>query len=188
MLNTLLAEIKASPRLRIGLALVFSVLWANGLLSLRDLLADAAKRHGQLTAQITRMRQYAKQTDWPERAKEAQMVITAQEVRLWHSGTPGLAQAAFQDWLVQNLKKAVVSRQEATLIQEGSTHKLENGEDIWKIKARLSFDFSAQSFNTWIALLASAERQVVIEKLTVHVEPIPRVEAILAAPFEKTAQ
>jgi len=186
MLNALLAELKASVRLRIGLGLIVAVLWVNGLLSLRDHLEEAAKRHTQLASQINRLRQYATQSDWPERAKQAQMAQVQLEARLWHSGTPGLAQAAFQDWL-ENLSKEAIARQEETLVQEGDSHKPEAGEELWKIKAKLSFEFSPQSFSEWMRKLAAAERQVAVEKLTVHMEPVPRVEAILAAPFQKSA-
>jgi len=187
MLDQAIAELKASARLRIGLALIVSVLWVNGLLSMRDHLEEAAKRHGQLLAQINRMRQYATQTDWPMRAKQAQMAQVELEGRLWRSGTPGLAQAAFHDWLADNLSKAALVHPEETLVQEGGAHKPEPGGDFWKIKAKLAFDFSPRSFGEWMGKLASAERQVVVEKLTVRLEPAPRVEAMLVAPFQKSA-
>jgi hypothetical protein len=154
---------------------------------LRDHLEEAAKRHAQLAAQINRLRQYATQTDWPERAKQAQMAQVELEGRLWRSGTPGLAQAAFQDWLAQNMSKAALAHHEETLVQEGDIHKTDSADEIWKIKAKLSFDFSPQSFTAWMAGLVSAERQVAIEKLIVRTEPKPHVEAILVAPFQKAA-
>ncbi len=187
MLEQLAAEFKASARLRIGLGLAVAVLWVNGLLSLRDTLDEAIKRHAQLTGQINRARQYAAQTDWPERAKQAQMAQVQMESRLWHSGTPGLAQAAFQDWLAQSLSKSAPGRQEITLIQDGGANPSAPSNNLWKIKAKLSFDFTPQSFNEWMSALSSSERQVSIEKLTVRMVPTPRIEAILAAPFQKNA-
>lgn len=183
MFEQFVAELKASVRLRIGLALVVSVLWLNGLLSLREQVDEAVKRHGQLAGQLNRTRQYAAQTDWPERAKQAQMAQVELEGRLWRSGTPGLAQAAFQDWLDENLGKAGVTRQEIVLIQDGANKA---DEDLWKIKAKLSVDFTPQGFNALMQRLASADRQVIVEKLVIHAESSPRVEAILAAPFQKS--
>jgi hypothetical protein len=187
MFKPLAAELKASARLRVGLALIAAVLWVNGLLSLRDRVEEAAKRHAQLAGQINRMRQYAGQTDWPERAKQAKMAQVELEGRLWRGGTPGLAQAAFQDWLAKNLDKSALAHAEEALAQEGGLHAQEPGGDLWKVKVKLSFDFAPPSFNQWIATLASADRQVAIEKLTVRTEPMPRVEAVLVAPFQKAA-
>ena len=187
MFDALLAELKASPRLRVGLALVAAVLWVDGLLSLREQIDEAAKRHAQLAGQINRLRQYAAQTDWPERAKQAQMAQVELEGRLWRGGTPGLAQAAFQDWLAQNVGKAGLAHHEETPAQEGDLHKAGEGGEIWKIKAKLTFDFAPRGFTDWMAALASAERQIAVEKLTVRTEPAPRVEAVLVAPFQKAA-
>jgi hypothetical protein len=181
--NQLLTELKNSVRLRIGLALVVAVLWFNGILSLRDQLAADQKRVAQLAGQIHRARQYATQTEWPERAKQARITQVELEGRLWHSGTPGLAQAAFQDWLTQSLKRAAMGRSEITLIQDAGNSK--SDESLWKIKARLSFDFSPGSFHDWLSQVTGNERQISVEKLNVRTEPVPRVEAILVAPFQK---
>ena len=188
MFDRALAELKESLRLRIGLSLVVAVLWFNAVLSLRDQLDEEIKLYGQLAGKINRAHQYAAQKEWPERAKQARMVQAEMEGRLWHSSTPGMAQAAFQDWLTQGLTKAAISRQDVTLARDGDGKITESGTGLWKIKAKLSLDFSPKSFNDWASLLAAQERQVAVEKLNVHMEPLPRVEAILVAPFELPAQ
>ncbi|MGZ8218732.1 hypothetical protein [Methylomagnum sp.] len=185
MFNQLLAELKASIRLRLGLALIVAVLWLNGVLSLRDQLAEDIKRQGQLAGQINRARLYATQTEWPERARQAQIALAELEGRLWRSDTQGLAQAAFQDWLAQSLRVAVVGRPDVTLVQDGGGGKSDGADTLWKVKAKLAFDFAPHSFHQWMSQLAGYDRQVVIEQLDVRLEPLPRVEAILIAPFQK---
>lgn len=185
MLNQFLFELKNSIRLRLGLALVVAVLWLNGVLSLRDALTEEARRTAQLAGQINRARQYAAQTEWPERAKQAQIAKVELEGRLWRSGTPGLAQAAFQDWLTQNLKRAEVGRPDVTMVPDAGGGKAGEGTDLWKIKAKLAFDFSPRSFESLMGQLVNHERQIVIEQLIVRRESLPRVEAVLVAPFQK---
>lgn len=185
MFKQLLAELKASVRLRLGLALIVAVLWLNGILSLRDQVAEEGKRQGQLAGKINRTRLYATQTEWPERLRQMQITLAELEGRLWRSDTQGLAQAAFHDWLAQSLRTAAVGRPEITLTQEASAGMGEGEDTLWKIKAKLSFDFTPQSFHQWLTQVAGHDRQIIIEQLTVRQESMPRVEAVLVAPFQK---
>lgn len=185
MFKQFLTELKASARLRLGLALIVAVLWLNGILSLRDQVAEEGKRQGQLAGKINRARLYATQTEWPERLRQIQITLAELEGRLWRSDTQGLAQAAFHDWLAQSLRTAAVGRPEITLMQEASAGKSEGEDSLWKIKAKLGFDFTSQSFHQWLSQLAGHDRQIIIEQLSVRLEPLPRVEAVLVAPFQK---
>lgn len=186
MANQIFTELKTSPRLRLGLALILAVLWLNGILSLRDELAAEAKRQIQSLSQIARVRQYATQTEWPERAKQARITQMELEERLWRSSTQGLAQAAVQDWLTQGLSQSGVGRPEVSLVQGADAAKADGEGGPWKIKAKLMFDFSPQSFSAWMSKLASHDRQIVMEQLIVRMEPVPRVEMMLMMPAQKT--
>jgi hypothetical protein len=167
------------------LALILAVLWLNGALSLRDEVATEARRHGQLAGQIARIRQYATQTEWPDRAKQVRATQLELEGRLWRAGTLGLAQAAFQDWLAQGVRETGLERPELTLLQEGGLMAVDGDVNPWKIKAKLAFDFSPVTFMAWLARVAGHERRIIVEQLVVRQEPVPRVEMVLVAPFRK---
>lgn len=184
MVNQFLAELKGSPRLRLGLALILAVLWLNGALSLRDEVATEIRRQGQLAGQIARIHQYATQTEWPERAKQVRATQLELEGRLWRAGTLGLAQAAFQDWLVQGMRETGLERPELTLLQEGLM-AVDGDVNPWKIKAKLAFDFSPATFMAWLARVANHERRIIVEQLVVRQEPVPRVEMVIIAPFRR---
>ena len=199
MFEKLKLELASSRRLRVGLALIVAVLWLYGALMLRDARDDRTRAFQSASAQLARVQQATKQTEWPKRLEEAKIAQVALESGLWRGDTLGLSRAALQDWLAQQLKQAQASRPLITLAaQDDAALGASNpGNDaaaaeleasLWKVKAKLTFDFTAESLDTLLGKLATPALRTTIESLRVLREPVPRVEMVVVAYFQKPQQ
>ncbi len=193
------AELAASGRLRLGLALIVAVLWLYCALLLRDERDERMRAFRAASAQLTRLQQAAQQAEWPQRMEEAKVTVAQLESGLWRGDSLGLSRAALQDWLTQQLKQANVSRPLITLAaQEEDTASspaavgfgrdvaaMELASGVWKVRAKVNFDFAAEGLQVLLARLAAPSSRVVVESVRVVREPIGRVEMVVVAYFQK---
>ncbi len=196
-MNKLFSELQSNQRLRWGCWLILGILWFYGTLLLRDGAQAYVDQYGGTLKQYSRLTALAGQKQWLERGEAAKLLKVQMEGRLWQAGTPGLAQATFQDWMSQTLTQAGTTRPAltVTIFDEksadvpGQNAKEGAGEpvlaDLWKITARAEFDFSPPSFYKLMVQLGSNERRVVIESLTIRKEPAPRADIVMVAYFQK---
>ena len=182
LLEPLLAQLKGSPILRISLALIISLLIINASLDLQASAERQLKRQQQLQATINRNQQYAAEKDWPDRARQVGVVLATAESRLWQSAAPGLAQAVLHDWLQASLKKAAVTKPQVDMSINQSTSNTDSN-DLWLIRAKVSFEFKPTNFREWLLAITSGDKQIIIDRLLIKQEPTPRLEAQLVAPF-----
>lgn len=202
MFDKLAAELGASRRLRLGLALIVAVLWLYGVLLLRDARDERTRGFRQASVQLARLQEAAGQTEWPQRLEEAKILQAALESGLWRGDSLGLSRAALQDWLAQQMKQAQVPRPLITLAAQeddaagapggaapaGGAPAAEAAElaaGLWKVKAKLNFDFTAESLPLLLARLAAPSPRVTVESLRVVREPVARVEMVVVAYFQK---
>ena len=193
-LSPLLASIKSNPRLRLGLWLVLGIAWLYAILLLRDEAGHAVSEHQALAKKVARIEAQAGQVEWIERVEPARALLLQQENRLWRESTIGLAQAAFQDWLNQAVQQAsltrpmvtVAAQEESTLEKKATGAKdAEPNSDIWKVSAKISFDFTPKNLYTLLARLSAHSQQIVIETFVIRGSPTLRAEMLLVAYFQK---
>ena len=190
MLKAFLAEFRSSARLRLGVALIFAVIWSYAILLLHDAHSAAAAEYRSAAIKLSRLQAAAAQSDWHERLTTAKTLQAELEGRLWRSATIGLARAAFQDSLNQQMRQAGVTRPSVSMASADEENRGDGAsasaiDDLWKVKAKLVFDFSPVSFNKLFVQLAEQPHRVIVESLHITKEPIPRVEAVLTAYFQK---
>ncbi len=195
-LPTLLAGIKTNPRLRLGIWLIVGIAWLYGLLLLRDEVKHATSEHQALAKKVARVGAQAGQNEWVERVEPAQAMQLQLESRLWRESTIGLAQAGFQDWINQAVQQASLTRPVVSVaVQEESasdknaagTKETEPNRDLWKVSAKLSFDFTPKNLYALLGRLAGHDKQIVVETLVIRGAPAPRAELLLVAYFQKPA-
>ena len=197
-MNTAVAELKANPRLRWGMWAIIGILWFYGILLLREAAQNETEAYLATSKKIAHIQGADTQTDWPSRLEAAQALRLSQENRLWREGTIGLAQASFQDWLSQtvqqaNLPKAVVQKVAAQEETQGrgendtsfGTYESPLPAELWKVSAKLFFDFNPDTFYPFLDRIATHEKWIFVESLVIRGEPIPRVEINLVAYFQK---
>lgn len=191
MLDRLLSELKSNVRLRIAIALVFAVLWLYLILIMRDSLDRSTREYRSVSIKLGKLQSVIQQGDWTERLNAAKTLQAEMESTLWRGDTLGLARASFQDWLNQQMQRAAVSR---PIISMGTANEEAIGErarsadidDLWKVRAKLVFDFNPESLNKLLRQMIANTHHVAIESLHITKEPIPRVELVASAYFQNS--
>ena len=191
MLDQFLSELKSNPRLRIAVALVFAVLWFYLILTMRETLDRSAREYRSTSIKLGRLQSVMQQGDWTERLNAAKTLQAEMESALWRGDTLGLARASFQDWLNQQMQRAAVSR---PVISMGTANEEATGgqaqaariDDLWKVRAKLVFDFNPESLNKLLGQMTGNTHHVAIETLHITKAPIPRVELMASAYFQKS--
>jgi len=197
MLDSFLKQLRDNPRLRWGVALIVGIFWLYAILLLRESLEEQTQQQRAAAQAISRLRAQLAQSEWTARVIPAKIMAVQLEGRLWQAPTSGLAQAAFQDWLNAAMLKAGASRPQitVTVIDEVAANapnqKQDSGTttpaDLWKIKAKLGFDFSAATLMDFLNLIENHEKQIIVGTLKVRREPMPYVEMELYGYFQKQA-
>ena len=195
--DSALSEFRSNPRLRWGTWVLVAILWLYGNLLLRDLADARAHEYRALGARIARAQAAAKQAEWLTRVAPARSLQLSAEGRLWRATTAGLAQAALQDWLNQAAQQAglnkaqiVVGTAEDVLVADKSAAAAAPhaaGSGLWKVSAKLAFDFHPKSLYALMQRVAEHDKQIVVEALNVRGAPAPKADAVLVAYFHKPA-
>lgn len=181
---SLISELRANSRLRIGLALIISIVWLYGLLDLRDNNAALVDQYKQTALQLARFGGQQKQTQWPARADEAKEALSLAESRLWHNSTLGLAQAEMQDWLSQQLNQAKAVRYAVKVAESdaGPDQKSDKSgaapSDLNQVKAKIEFNVDPKVLSSLLIAMANADHQIVVESMVVK---HPRTELTVSA-------
>ena len=195
----LLVPLQTNPRLRWGLWCIVGILWLYGILLLRDEVQAGQAQYQSIENNIARTRAQEVQKEWPERVAPATLLAVQLESRLWQSATPGLAQAALQDWLNQALAQAMIAKPRVTMSALGEIDPgKDNAKDstksntptpsqFWKIRARIDIDFTPASFMALLGKIETHDKQIVVESLNIRSQPTPRAELVLLAYFQKPA-
>lgn len=197
--RTLVAELKANPRLRWGLWAIIGVLWFYGVLELRDAVQSKSDSYLALSKKVTRSQGTAAQSEWPSRLRDAQSLQINLESRLWRENTIGLAQATLHDWLNQLAQQAKLTKVQLLVAaqdnesaggkepasSDGSGTRI--ASDLWKVSAKLAFDFNPQGFYPLLTRISTHEKKVVVEALVIRSAPTPKAELMLVAYFHKPA-
>lgn len=189
--NGLTAELKANPRLRLGLSAIVGILWFYGLLALHDSVQAKRASYEAVSQRVLRMRDIAQQSEWPKRRDEARSLQVKLEHHLWRGSTLGLAQATFHDWLNQAAIQAKLTRVQLLVAGEGEPHRRTDAPrgamatKLWKVSAKLAFDFDPRTFYPLLRRISNSERKVIIESLTIHRRPTPKAQLLLVAYFLK---
>lgn len=194
-----IASVQQNPRLRWGVWSIAGILWLYGVLLLQEEVQKEGDAFQALNKKISRTEGIVSQADWDKKLKSVQAIQLDLESHLWREGTFGLAQASFHDWLTQALQQANTARAlVAVTAQEAATPddsestaplgaNLEDTAQLWKVTAKISFDFSPQTCYPLLARFASYEKRIVVESLIIRGSPTPRVELVVVAYFQKPA-
>lgn len=193
MLDNFLNQLRNNPRLRWGVTLIAGIIWLYGILLLRETLQEQEQQHRATAQSISRLHTHLAQPEWIARVAPVRDMAMQLDGRLWQAPTSGLAQAAFQDWLNATMVKVAVTRPQiiVTVLDDAGANNQNQDpgtaipSDLWKIKAKLSFDFSQATLLDFMGRIEGNEKQIITGALNVRKEPAPRVEMELFGYFQK---
>lgn len=197
MLDNFLNQLRDNPRLRWGMSLIIGMLWLYAVLLLRDNLHDQTQQHRMAAQTIARLHAQLAQPEWVARMEQAKILKVQMEGRLWQAPTSGLAQAAFQDALNAAMAKTgatnlqitvtVLDETVANATDQSASPDTTTPADLWKIKAKLAFDFSMPGLLEFLNLVENHQQQIIVGAFNVRKEPAPHVEMELYGYFQKQA-
>jgi hypothetical protein len=168
-----IAQIRSNPRLRIGLALITGIIWLSLLLDLRDDNHALVEKYQQTASQLARYSSQQKQGQWIQRAQDAKDVLGAAEGRIWQEPTLGLAQAELRDWLLHELQESKAAMYNVKVSESADDKGGKSGKaddapaDLVHVRATLEFNTDAVALDKFLATLADADHQIVVENLSV---------------------
>lgn len=181
-LNEQFAELRAqlagSARLRLACWLVLGIVWLYALMWHGDHLQQEQSQLEDLRAELGRLKPLQNPALWESRAKEARSQLEALNSMQWQESTPGLAQAAVQDWLRQVSTKAGLTVRDLRLstaeapnasapiarapagVKAGVANPLPGS-----VRVRLSVDFKPLALAVLLQEMSRNERVMVVERL-----------------------
>ena len=182
------AQLAASARLRVGLLIVFALVWAYAL----SFGADAVDARRLVLAvqreDLDRLRSLERERDWPARAEEARRQATALRALLWPENDLGLAEAALQDWVRATALRSGLTMRELSLSRASASAVTATGSNPGvatgpgaappAIKARLIVELNRPALLNFLAEVATAERAVMVDRLLLRTQTQPPVAEI----------
>lgn len=189
--NRFIQELRGNLRLRLGFALIVAIIWLYAILTLQEALQTKSQAFRASSHQLARLQAVMNEGDWTARLAEAQALQADMESKLWRGDTLGLARATLQDWLNQKLQQLAATHVTVTMLAPNEVRNEEQAADasleLWKVGAKLVFDFNPDTLNKLLAELEQGPHILVVESLHITKEPIPRVELTVQAYFQPAA-
>ena len=157
MMADLLSQLRTNARLRIGLVLIIAIAWLYGVLTLRDEVQAQQQRFRSSHLAIARLQAQLAEPEWANRSTAARALAVQLENKLWQAPTPGLAQAAYQDWLTIAMVKAGVANPQITVsvVEEAapgssagpadSSGAPDALADVWKLRCQAELRIQSAS-------------------------------------------
>jgi len=180
--SSLLTELRKNTRLRAGLWLIIALLTSYIILRLNDYQIQLQQEYQNAFTRLNQLQTIANQTQWLERAAQAQTLRAQLEVKYWQANTQGLAQATFQKWLNTEMNRAQIKKEAHLRII--STIEMPKYINVWKITARLDAPFTPQSLKMLLLAIAQHPLFVVTERLEIRHSRTPRFTLIINAYFQ----
>lgn len=181
-----------------GVAALFCMVWIYALLEMDERLTTLRGQEDRLRQQVARFGAVSQETQWGASRDELQRRMTAFRARAWREESEGRIQAHFQDWLREQLaagglkaRELVVSLPQAGAAQASAAEPAGRDKEAEAmpaemriVRARVTLDFTSDSFNALLARLSASGRWLWVERLTVRNRPPVRtVEIELGALF-----
>lgn len=129
MLNTWLDELRAKPRLRLGLLAVLALGWIFGLLELEAASGTARQEQTRLSHEIGRMKAISGQTQWRKQRDAVFMALADLRSRAWRDESEGRMQAQMQDWVRERLAAQGLQARELNVVVLPAGGQPPAGED-----------------------------------------------------------
>jgi len=197
MPENLFSQLRDNHRLRWGVLLILSLFWLYAIILMQEALQETTQQYRSTTQSVTRLREQLAQPDWLARVTPARTMAVQMEGRLWQAPTPGLAQAAFQDWLGGALARAGATHTQitATVLEETADSVADPDRaqdattpaDLWQVRAKLGFDYNTAQLLNFLDQIESHDKLIVVTALKASQAPQSRVEMELTGYFQKQA-
>ncbi|HEY9101387.1 hypothetical protein [Chitinimonas sp.] len=183
-MQSMAAELRANPRLQLGLAAIIAIAVVVGLLSLDDARLAAQRKYNALQTENARMR---KQLGGSVRQQWLQSSLDKAQARadaMWQVSSPVMAQAELGDWLISELddvgvKGAKIDQPSLRRLSDqkadpGHTKKDEkNSQDcdtaecqLIELRTTVRLPYDLGVLNKALAKIEAADRPIRVDQMT----------------------
>ncbi|WP_155953127.1 GspMb/PilO family protein [Pseudoxanthomonas suwonensis] len=177
-------QAEANPRLKWAFALIAVLLAALLLQAVDGMRDELQKRAIDEEAKLRRIKALQGQDEWLARADEAERLRDALRAEMPETATPGLAQAALQNWL-RDLTAGSASRMNVTV---DSAVPLEAPADVVKVHATIGGNLAPRQALELLRQIESSTNLVVVETLSMRAAPSANFSIGLNAYYRLPAQ
>ena len=173
-----------SAILRLGIWAAVGIVWLNLLWTHTDRLVEREKETQLLQTEVGRLEGLKTGPRWEARVDEARSQLDALEAMAWTEATPGLAQAALQDFLTQSITRSgmvvkevrlstdAVGGSGATMAGQRSPAAAAN-----EVRARVVAEYKPQPLARWLKELSSSPQPILIDRFQLRQWlQVPQVE------------
>jgi hypothetical protein len=134
--------------------------------------ADAGReRNRGLQTELARLKALAKESNWPERRREATGLKVAYDTTVWTDADLALTEAGVQDWLRNTTQRLGLKVREITLVREEPGAKVSASDlppNYVVLRARVGVELQRTALLTLLAEMANQERHMVVDRLTLR--------------------
>jgi type II secretory pathway component PulM len=180
-----------SRLVRLGAWSVAALLSVYVLLAGFDWVDSLVERNRSQAAELIRLKALAKETEWPERRREATALKAAYDTAVWMDPDLALSEAGLQDWIRNVTQRLGLKVREITLVRADASAKPSSSvpEGYVEVHARVSVELQRAPLFVLLAEMANQERRIVVERLSLRGQSQPAIAdmdlRILARPGNK---
>lgn len=171
---------RESRLVRTGVWLATALLAIYLLLAGFDAVDRMVERNQTRATELARMKALAKETDWPQRGREAVGLKAAYDTTVWMDPDIALTEANLQDWLRNVTQRLGLKVREITLVraEPGTSSASKLPEGYVEVRARLSVELQRTALFTLLAEMATQERRIVVDRLVIKSQNQPATAEI----------
>lgn len=163
-MNALISELRSNHRLRLGLWAILLILGVYGLLLVDDERQRLNKEYASQMEHLNKLFTVVGQTEWQERATQAESIYQQLSAKLWKAKSKGLAQAGFQTWLEQTALQAKINKPR---IQVQPLLNPPGMPDLWQVTAKLEGEVQEEALKNFLFHLEQNPQWVLVERLEI---------------------
>jgi hypothetical protein len=172
MIENIRSQLAANPRLRIGLALILSILGIYLVLDKSEQFNKQLKEYRRVSFSLAQARQEATDTSWVNRAKVANDALSAMRQSDWIDSSHGLIQSKWNDALQTLLTQEKAVNASVTLsdsVAEPGTNESDEPSGavagVTSMRAKLRFEAAPKSLYTILQVIENGKQLVVVDTL-----------------------
>jgi type II secretory pathway component PulM len=168
---------QSSRLVRLGAWLGAALLAVYVLLAGFDEVDRLAELNRTQAAELLRLKALAKETEWPDRRREAGALKAAYDTTVWNDPDLALTEAGLQDWLRTVTQRLGLKVREITLVRAEPSAKPSGlvPPGYVEVRARLSVELQRTPLFTLLAEMANQERRIVVERLAIRSQSQPAI-------------
>lgn len=164
-----------SRLVRLGAWMSAALLTIYLLLAGFDAVDAMQERNRGLVVELARLKSLSKETEWPERGREAAGLKAAYETAVWADSDLALTEARLQDWLRTVTQRLGLKVREITLVRTEATAKplTTVPAGYVELHARVSVELQRTAVFTLLAEMANQDRRIVVERIALRGQSQP---------------